>query len=354
MKNVLIAIFLLLLLSLTVLHAAITVSYVPQTHLIFRKGNEVPTSSFNPTGFSASKFVAHLGTITIHTNGEPIVRPILVGYGTSNDFTFTGPLSQNWADTRTGFQIDGVATNKRTPFPIWFGDSEFILDDGTIYENPYVVDIYLRSNHNSSLYMLGASYTMVVGSLGSFNIKMKNINNWDYYYVPINGQTIPTNGAPPATPVPLPVGGSGVPIPSVPYGDEPPLDVIYGLSILDNVPVNLEQAYSKPVKIATAQMLLENAVQTETYGVEISFTNNKSGSDFKLHLDGLQNLHAIPYKLRFLEQEVIKGSRIEWEPLSIPLTTQNIYITDINQTEAKKALSGTYTETIWVEIFPIE
>ena len=349
----------MLLISLIPLQAAIEVEYEPEYYLIFRKGNDVPTSSFSPTGFNASKIVAHIGTITITaTENEPIIRPILEGYGTTNEFVFRGPLS-GWGGGihDTGFQIYGVSTTRRTPFGVWFGSGggEFILESGTVAANPYVVELFFRGFQNSNLYILGEDYVMVEGSLGSFNVKLKPADSWDYYYVPINGQEIPPDGSPPDDPEPIPVGGSGTSIPSVPYGVDPP-ELIHQFSIIQDEPFTISDAYgqSNQVRIGIAQVTLQNAVQGGTYGVEITFSSNQGMQDFQMHLQGDPSYPFIPYELKFLGQQVTKGEAIPWTPLSIPITEENIYVTNISSTIAEAAPSGNYSDTIIVEITPIE
>lgn len=183
MKQHMTQLIIMLLISLFPLHAEIVAHYKPEYHLIFRKGNDVPTSSFSPTGFNQNRVVAHIGTITITaTEGEPIIRPILKGFSTSNSFIFNGPLT-GWGggDHDTEFQIYGVSTTRRTPFGVWFDSGEFILESGTVNANPYVVELFFRGVQNSNLYILGEEYVMVGGTLGSFNVKLKPSNSWDYF-----------------------------------------------------------------------------------------------------------------------------------------------------------------------------
>lgn len=349
----------MLLISLFALQAAIVVQYEPEYYLIFRKGNDVPTSSFSPTGFNQNRIVAHIGTITITaTENEPIIRPILEGYGTTNEFVFRGPLS-GWGGGihDTGFQIYGVSTTRRTPFGVWFesGGGEFILESGTVAANPYVVELFFRGFQNSNLYILGEDYVMVEGSLGSFNVKLKPADSWDYYYVPVNGQEIPSDGTPPDNPQPIPVGGSGTSIPSVPYGVDPP-ELIHLFTIIQDDPFAIGDAYgsTKQARVGKAQITMQNAVQGGIYGVHITFSSNQGGPEFQLHLQGEPTYPFIPYELKFLGQKVNKGQAITWSPLGIPFTSEDIFVTNISESVAEAAPSGNYSDTILVEISAIE
>lgn len=360
MKRTSIGFIVVFLLSLSVLHASITVKYEPvqPSKMKFVKGNEVTTATLLPTGFTASDFVAHIGTLTFTTGGEPIIRPILVNSGTTGDLFFKGPLTVNWSDPTTYFKYWGVATNKRTPFSIWFESSEFILYDGTITTSPYVVDIYLRSGFPSSYYISGKIYKMVGGTLGTFNVKVKtdNPNEWKYVYVPVNGQTIPANGNPPSNPQPILLGGSTEIPEVVPYGD--PIGADYTLFIDGNFPFSLEQAFenNNPVKIASAHLNVQNTEPHGTYGGFISFSNNRVDDGFNLRLDGIEDEGTIPFKLVFLGQEITKGDLYEWggTDLAIPDSYQDIYITGIKPEKAEIALAGTYSENIWVEFVPFD
>ncbi|MPM63704.1 hypothetical protein SDC9_110586 [bioreactor metagenome] len=362
MKQHMTQLIIMLLISLFALHAEIRVQYEPEYYLIFRKGNDVPTSSFSPTGFNQNRIVAHIGTITITaTEGEPIIRPILEGFGTTNGFMFNGPLT-GWGGGNhdTEFQIYGVTTTRRTPFGVWFesgngGDAEFILESGTVNANPYVVELFFRGIQPSSLYILGENYVMVDGSLGAFNVKLKPSNSWNYFYVPVNNQEIPTDGSPPADPIPIPVGGSGVPIPTVPYGVDPP-ELIHLFTIIQDDPFPIHDAYgpSKQIRVGKAQITMQNAVQGGIYGVNITFSSNQGGPEFQLHLQGEPTYPFIPYELKFMGQKVNKGQAIAWSPLGIPFTSEDIFVTNISESIAEAAPSGYYSDTILVEITAIE
>lgn len=353
---------LLLLLSLTLLPmmAAITAEYTPANSLAFNKGTYP---------FSTTHFVAHLGTLTIRaTAGETLYQPAMVNANIDRRFQFKGPVTW-WSQGNppvpvytenyvSGFSLAAVTTELGVT-----GYRKLWLDDGieplttttnALGVSVFEVKLYFLGEQPSSIYKPGAIYTMVSGTLGSFNVAMATtnlgifINYIPNIYVPIGTQTIPPGGGPPLNPPQVIPPGT----PSLPYGD-PPLTVGYGFSITDESAFLLPNGYlTNSTSIANANLVLSNSVTGTTYGVEIQFSKLTGSTSFALRPTGNALGYPIPYQLKFLGQTVIKDVPIPWTPLSEGANIQSILITGISPTIAEAAPSGTYKDTIVVTITP--
>ena len=342
------------------LYATITATYKPQSNLTFKLGSEVSTEIM-PTGtFSANKLVAHLGTIRISTEGESLIRPLIVNYNSSNWYTFYGQFNRwNYTPQNTDFGIWAFTSISHSPFQVWLGSSETSPNNHStspISANPYVIDLFLVSMYNSRFYEEEEEYEHVAGTFGSFNIKVLNFGwygTWYYDYISVDEQELPPNGRAPYPPIPL-IGSGSTTVAPIPYG-EGSTPAIYSLTIFEDAPFTVQQAYGAArASIASAQITLENAKATEDYGVEIDFSSTSYDDTFNLHLGGLANQYAIPYSLQFLNEEVISGVPIIWDDLINGINSQDIYVTNINATVADRAPAGEYSDIITVTITPIE
>ncbi len=354
---------LLLLLSLisTPLAAAIEAAYVPAPYLAFTTG------SFP---FATTDFVAHLGTLTITaTAGETLYQPSLVNAQISSTFQFNGPVTW-WGQGNppvpvyqtqsTTFYFTAVTTELGVTGyrKLWAGGgtAPMTTTKNALGVSVFEVKFYFLSDHNASIYKPGAIYTMTSGTISSFNVAVAANDQGIYYnalpkiYVPVNGQTIPPGGGPPANPPTVIPPGT----PALPYGD-PPVSVGYGFSIVDELGFSLPQGYlANTAHIANAELLLSNTTTGTTYGVDIEFSKLPGSASFALRPSGSPLGYAIPYQLKFLGQTVVKDVPIPWTPLSTGINTQNIHITGISPTIAEAAPSGAYLDTIVVTISPIE
>ena len=107
-------------------------------------------------------------------------------------------------------------------------------------------------------------------------------------------------------------------------------------------------------RVARAQLEITNAAADTTYGVHVVFSNRSNSPHFSLLLDGLSNLYAIPYTLRFNGQDVSGGSPIGWTGLSEGTFTKDIQVTRVDGFKAEMAPAGIYSDTITVNITPID
>lgn len=150
-------------------------------------------------------------------------------------------------------------------------------------------------------------------------------------------------------------GGTIVPEEDVPYGD-PPDNVVLTFTILNEQSFELHKAYSGlSTEVATAQITLTKVPPNKTYGVILTFTNATNTAPFRMRLqESMPNPPTIEYRLRFNNQVLDPGDSAAWENLTNGTFTKNIEVTGINSTVGQACLSGSYRDTVYVTIVPID
>jgi len=342
---------------LALLHADITATYSPQSYLVFKLGPDISTTLTPSNTFASNKLVAHIGTLEITAVDEGLMRPYLVPTGFDRPYMFRGQFN-TWGGGihDTEFYVYAYTSLSSSPFPLWLENGSEALagySNTVIGVNPFVVDFFFVSHHDAQYYEPGELYELVGGTLGGFNVTKLGYNDkgkWIHVYIPVNNQELPEDGSPPVEPIPIIGNVLGAPIPSIPYGDNPP-QILYDLSIVDVASFSLEQAYSgnPPVPIAICQLTLQNANGTDN-AVQITFTSSLSLSSFYLHHADSSIMHVIPYTLYFLGEPVIGGEPISWESLGNGLNEEAISVGNINPLHAESAPEGPYSDTIIVEV----
>ena len=359
-KSTVLILFCLLVTFSIPLGATITATYEPEPYLVFQTG-QFP--------FDSTDFVAKLGTLTFYISDNQLFDPSLVDMSVSNSFGFYGPIT--WYDhwetglpvyeqSTTYFSLAAVITVKGVTSykKLWGEDGMEPLTNanGNINTSVFVATLYFLGDQDSSIYKPGALYTMVSGSLGGFNVAVASggggIYN-DSSYISVNDQVIPEDGNPPELPIPV-VPGTLVPLPYV-DPDHPFLPVEYALSITDNQAFSVQNAFNaNRSAIGKAQLVVTNAIPETSYGVNIKFSDAVNSTSFALHLGGIVSQYAIPYKLQFLNQEVVGGTPIIWSNLTNGTYLQDIFVTGIDPTIADTAPSGSYSDVITVTVTPLD
>ncbi|MFA7672149.1 MAG: hypothetical protein WCY53_07850, partial [Sphaerochaetaceae bacterium] len=193
--------------------AVITATYEPVSVFSFKLGNQISVPPNVPAGtFSSNNLVAHLGTIKIYKgSGDKYYRPLMFNHNSSNHFYFRG-LVNAWQieEQDTSFEVWAKNSMLSEPYKLWLSNESAPLyawvNDVEITPNPYIVDLFLVSSREASFYIPNATYTLVSGSLGSFNIRVLLIptGGWLEEFISVNGQTVPSGGGEPSNPVPIP------------------------------------------------------------------------------------------------------------------------------------------------------
>lgn len=340
------------------LFSVITATYTPASTVFFKKGQEVYTPNTPAGSFSNNYLFAHIGTITIFKGpNDRYWDPMLVNINTAGTIAFVGPII-GWGsgDSLTELYVHGKSSMQSAPVAYWLSQETWALESWygvEITDNPYVVDLFLRSHYDPSKYDENAIYSIPAGELGSFNIKVTtDLDRKVTEYISINGQTIPPGGGPPATPVPIPEGGPGAPITNIPIGDIP-LPLTFHISIRNESPFNLNHAYgSNGVKVATTEVVIANGEVGKNYNLKVKFTNPQNVSTFTLRPKDVPNGYAIPYKLRFGNINNISGGTLyDWNNLiTTNVNSREIMVYDLNESAAGNAPAGVFEDTITVEI----
>lgn len=367
----------LFLLPLSMIGAAITASYYPEEFLEFSKGNDLNISFPIPASYNNETLVALLGVLILDGIASPVTlkSPSLVNSTTSVAFNFRGPFDWNpwapyatWPMTDNDFYLDtatyinGVENltirQSRT-------DGVAVLTNPTTVTNvsTFTVLLFLRAHHAASKFKPGEEYNLKSGTIGSFNFAVSPTGNIDDKkdYIPIGGHAGGGTNVPPSTSTPI-LGGtggtSGTPV-IAPYidGQHPSQRLQYLLSFINVNPISLANAYgSLKTKVADAQISMVYGKSGKTYKVNINFNSSsvKAGK-FNLYLDGNNTLYGIPYSFDFAGTPVVPGNNYPW--IEIPYNTpsvKTIRVTEINKQVAEAAPSGTYQDTIIVNITAVD
>lgn len=352
----------MMLCCVAIAYSAITATYTPQPSLVFKLGPDIQTANTPAGSFGSDKLVAHIGTLSISFEAEDqFRRPYLDTSGFSRPYYFRG-IFNTWGggEQNTEFYIHANTSLSSSPFALWLengsealaGDSESVL---TV--SPFVVDFFFVSHHDAQYYQVGASYQMVSGSLGTFQVTR--------LIVPPDNGTRTTIDVPVSHPAnlspnePIPIIGNSTEVvvpPSIPYGSTtpppPPPPEHYLFSIADERSFSIDEAYGiKQVDIATCQLTLQN-VHGNNKKVYIKFSSTSYVDGFRLHLTNPPGVYVIPYSLYFLGEEVVSGQDILWTQLINGLNQQPLSVGAINSTTAEMAPSGEYKDIITVEVRP--
>lgn len=335
---------LLFILVASLLSADITVTYTPSPYLYFERGSDP---------FNQNDFVAKLGTLVFNNPDNDVIQdPLLLSYDGDLQFTFSGEMDHNRPED-SDFRLASAWNNNwryiDNQTSHLLKNENLELTDGTV-----TIGIYLISTQNAHRYIEGEIYTWKSGIFGSFNLQIQDENNQNNnVYVPVNGQEI-IEGQPPTSTTSLLEPGETIPDDPIPYGD-PIEQVNFLLSIVQEEAFPIEKAYTgSQIQVAEAQLMLQKAIEGFPYSVNITFRNAQNNPDFYLRLNNVEIPYAIPYTLLFGTREVIGGVPLLWEDILAPAGTMPIFIAGIDRTQAETALAGTYKDTIFVEITPID
>ena len=353
----------IVLYCITAAYSAISATYTPQPSLVFKLGPDIQTANTPAGSFGSDKLVAHIGTLSISFEAaDQFRRPYLDTSGFSRPYYFRG-IFNTWGGgvQDTEFYIYAYTSLSSTPFALWLEDgSEALAGDSesVLTGSPFVVDFFFVSHHDAQYYQVGASYQLVSGTLGAFQVTRLVIGENNGPRTTAEVLVTHPAGLPQDEPIPI-IGDSPAVVvpPSIPYGGKtpppPPPPEHYLLSIAGVTSFPITDAYEKKrVDIATCQLILQNVHGNNKKKVYIKFSSTSYVDGFRLHLTNPPGVYVIPYSLYFLGEEVVSGQDILWTQLIDGLNQQPISVGNINSTTAEMAPSGEYKDVITVEVRP--
>ena len=375
----LVCVILMLLFIPTILFGAITAVYTPEPYIVLQV-QPGPYTSDTVLG-------AKLGTlIATTTDGDKIHSPV---WGTINEVwggvTLTGPMSLvpngPFIDNSTDiFYIMSVAYPEGYPGTPTIrrlqGTYEPIIQMSsyTVNVNPFRVELWLVNTHQTkpdatvvlrpaSCFQLNAVYTLpadfnpifsfITANDASTNVgTMMNVSgtpNSRGSYVSVNGQSGPNS-----TPIVDPTSYTDPNNPGSPgitYGD-PPQMVSYSVSLINqSISFNLTDAIgAKRKDVNTMMITVSNGKSGVNYTQEVIFRDSSTSNDFRL-LPEVSGPSPIAFSLFFDTTPVIKGTPVLWDTLQNGSNnTKTIRIGGIDEIAIQSLASGTYSDTISVEI----
>ena len=375
-------VLLMLLLVPALLFGAITAVYTPEPYLVLQA---------KPGPFTSdTTFGAKLGTLIVTTtDGDKIYAPT---WGSTDEVEYSailrgpmrsypgGPFEENATHTfhimsvaypygYPGTPVIRVVQSPHSPIVSWFAN--------TVDANPFRVELYLMSTNSTyqhtttywrpaSYFQLNAVYTLPI----TFNPVFSFVSANDYWmnvgWMMNNGEPNPSHGS--YVSVNGVAGADSTPIvqssaytdpdnpgqPGMTYGD-PPQMVSYSVFLTNqSTEFNLADAIgSKRKDVNTMSITVSNGTAGANYTQKVIFTDLtpvSTSAEFRM-LPEESGPNPIPFKLYFDSTEVVKGEAITWNNLQNGSNnTKTIRIGGINQNTIDSLASGTYTDTISVEI----
>lgn len=344
--------FLLLLLLLAPLSAAVTATYAATPVLHFQRFNDIYQQRYGGVGGNpfADTLATHIGTFTINTDGTT-VRNLSLNSSHDYNFFFSGPRG-NDANASFGFFLGSVVkfANQLWGTSLNQGLRNPIQPSGYAMNGIITVDFYLVSWEGAIYFVEDGSYTHTSGKLPPFSIAFSTGSDyWNASFDPMS-----VNGGVPGQSLPYFHDGSDTfPDEEIDYGDPPEL-FSYNFTIKDEQAITLSDAFgSNKAQVAKAEMMVVNGTPFKTYGVEVLFTTLDQSSTFEMKRVGMPSATTIPYTLLFGNEEVEPGMVIDWDGLKNgQMAARAIQVTNISQHATSTLLSGTYRDTIYINITP--
>ena len=362
MLNKKILLLVMLLCTIANVYSAIIATYTPQSSLVFKLGPDIQTPTNKAGKFGSDKLVAHIGTLSISFEpADYFRRPFLDTSGFSRPYYFRG-IFNTWGGgvQNTEFYIYAYTSQSSTPFALWLEDGSEALagySESVLSPSPFVVDFFFVSHHDAQYYQVGASYQLVSGTLGSFQVTRLVIGENNGPRTTADVSVTHPAGLPQDEPIPI-IGESPEVVvpPSIPYGDDTatPPSGNYLLSIMNVTDFSIGDAFAgnNPIQIAMCQLTLQN-VPANKRKVYINFYSSSYVNGFRLHLVESPGMYVIPYSLYFLGDEVVSGQDILWKNLNNGLNEQAIQVGGIQGAIAQLAPSGSYKDIIYVQVRPV-
>jgi hypothetical protein len=329
---------------------AVKATYVPNPDIRLATGTRP---------FKSSELVARLGTLAFVSTDGNLYSPAIRNMAASLPLGLAGPVackgSPAYKEDMTFFRLVGVArydgTARIVPLVGSTGYQMLASHPGNLDTALYEVDLYLVGEQDSGLFREGARYRIAEGSLGSFNAAASTGKGrsceQDSVYIPVNGQQIPADGSAPA---PVQIAQAGLhAIPFGTAGGRPSSD--YRLHIVADERFSIYDAIGKKTAKVADTLLI---VTGTPHAVDIAFTGAEGESSFCLtHEDG-KSLPPIPYILIFDSVPVESGIPIRWDRLSDGRNKEEILLSGIDANVATMAVSGSYSDTIYVTVTPVD
>lgn len=378
----------LVLVSVSPIGAVVTAEYYPEPQITFKVA---------PHPFTSSTVLgAKLGTIIMHSTTGEIHSPAFIDIGTASGAVPVSGRMKECAscpykqDTQDFYIISVAYPNGLGSAPVLqvlYDNVRPIIEWGavTVYQTDFHIDIFLV-NHNStntnvtvgsrpaSYFELGTPYALPpnfnplfrVGAAHSSSTNVGSYTTGGGGVLPSHGSFVSGEGSGGLSgDTNNPMIGTGAytydpedpSSPGLIYGDAPvpPPDPYFEISFdQSSVNFNLSDAYlpDKKKEINKVEIKVFEGVPGNTYGVNIAFTDSGETNSFQLKSSGGGS--PIDYNLYFENSSNIVdyGDSIPWNSLALPPSKneKSLWIGGINSTQVLQRLSGSYSDTIYVNI----
>lgn len=341
--------------------------YVQQPTLQFQYGAPSAIAAYaSSAGIQNTHFVAHLGTLTITTEGNNLKDPNLYAINMDTNISISGYVNYDgqyvlaetpvevWAITQVGGVFKSVVQLQN-------GSTNLAPNAGNILNNQSSMISYIiliNTTKGYGYFIPGMVYTITNSNgLGSFTVSVD-----------------PQGGGSSSVPVPIVVDGQVLPeapiinvggdvTPDIPFegdDDDYPFTHEFLFSIVSNVDsFDLYDAIGgRKAAIATAQLQVSYGVPNKEYRVQIAFTSSAPGELFEMHLNGDPSQYPLPYYLYLDGEYMPKNVFALWDGIFAPtgntMVQRPITVVVQEGTLLDGAPQGAYSDTVTVLIIPLD
>lgn len=361
------------ILPMLVLLALILASPLFAANLVATYMEELDTTIATSASFGVGEpnysLAFHVGTLTIQKVGSGSIETYrgltLTQSGfLNNPLKLTSNRAINGTSTFNAKMVAKITRNSTTTIvPV----SQVLVAIAVISENtnlsnyPFTVDFYvlIAGIANPGL-VAGAHFQFATppgGALGNFTVTTYYTAWFLFFFQYTRSEAIDINGSSASVPYFTTDYTSGsanfININSV----DPP---VYASLAIEQTPsqasILLSQAAgSSKKKVGLARITLSGFQGTGTYGVSIRFTDGHENQTTQFRLKHVDLNTYIPFNIKLNTQPIDNGVPIEWTNLSYGNTnTKDLYVTGIDFATAQTSISGSYSDTIYVNITPLD
>lgn len=307
-----------------------------------------------------------VGTLEIKTVGngsKPAMYSIRINrsgnFGNGEEYWLTSSTEINW-QTRFGAQLIAKVKFGSTTivkFLNWNSGLDPLMGESEFSPNQYpiIIEFFFGiRNITNAAQTQGATFQFEDGSgpnLGNFKIQYrKNLNTQNYKDIPFTKGSNPL----PFFDIDYNAGAS-----NFLNGDAPDHTVFISLSIEQSpsqASINLLDAIgNSKAMVGSARLTLSGFDSPSEQGVTLAFADGNGSTDTNFLLKHSEAPSYIAFTLYLGGTKVYRTVPIPWGNLAFGNSNvKDLEVGGISALDAESALSGTYSDTIWVTITPLD
>lgn len=359
-KRTLLLTFLLFFLLSPLLFSAVVASYMPASPLYLQPYQKLHLALYGDGsgGDFPNKMAIYLGRFNIDTQGEIVTNFRIISPISTAHISFIGPIVGNPSYDVYFYPIAQLVYNNGgtlAPFTDVYHANGVnpIKPSNTPMQGIVTIDVFLVAKYypNVDFFTPGGTFTHNRGTFGTFSLgySTSSQGEWSETYSPVVGE----NGEP-LSELPVLAAGTNDPDEPIQYEDPEPIACQFSIQEMPGDFPIYNAVGANAALVAKAELTVLNLGAVTTHQVDLTFTNAEQSSQFALKQTNGDPPHTIPYSLLFGSTPIFAGDTTRWEGLINGTQYKDIFITGIDQQDAETALAGTYQDTIYVQITPVD